>query len=58
MHHPHDHPVPCPGLIEFGSVDQTAQPYMRPAFEGKKGAARDKIVEIALKRVAKAEAGQ
>lgn len=45
-------------IQEFGSVEQTPQPYMRPAFEGKKGAARDKMVEIALKRVAKAEAGQ
>lgn len=45
-------------IEEFGSVNQTAQPYMRPAFEGKKADATIKIVEIALKRVEKAEAGQ
>lgn len=45
-------------IEEFGSVEQTAQPYMRPAFEGKKNEAAAKIVEILRKRIDKAEAGQ
>jgi HK97 gp10 family phage protein len=45
-------------IQEFGSVKQSPQPYMRPAYEHEKGFALAKIVEVLKKRIDKAEAGQ
>jgi HK97 gp10 family phage protein len=45
-------------IQEFGSVKQSPQPFMRPAFDSEKAGAAAKIVEILAKRIAKAEAGQ
>lgn len=45
-------------IQEFGSVKQAPRPFMRPAFDTKKGEAVAKIIEILTKRIAKAESGQ
>lgn len=41
-------------LVEFGTVKMVAQPHLRPAFDGQKGAAVDKIAQVLKKRLDKA----
>lgn len=43
-------------IVELGSVKMTPRPHMRPAFDGKKAAAVDKIAEVLKKRLDKAGA--
>lgn len=40
------------GALEFGNENQVARPFLRPAFESKKEAALDTIVEVLKKGVA------
>lgn len=44
-------------LQEFGTVKQSAQPFMRPAFEQEKGFAVQKIRETLKRRIDKAQKG-
>lgn len=41
-------------IVELGSVKMSPRPHIRPAFDGKKGAAVDKIAEVLRRRLDKA----
>lgn len=45
-------------LDEFGTVKMAAKPYLRPAFDTKKGEALEKIRQTLEKRIIKSEVGK